>query len=79
MPSKTRELGAQNPELKNSPIAWESDEDIETLRGSQPSEPVCFFNDHEYAHGTIVQSGSVRLRCERGVWVPAGPSATSRT
>ena len=78
MPSKTRELGVQNPELKNSPIAWESDEDIETLRGAQPSEPVCFFNDHEYANGTIVQSGSVRLRCERGVWVPAGPSPAGR-
>ena len=78
MPSKTRELGVQNPELKNSPIAWESDEDIETLRGAQPSEPVCFFNDHEYANGAIVQSGSVRLRCERGVWVPAGPSPAGR-
>ena len=26
------ELGAQDPELKNSPIAWELDEEIETLR-----------------------------------------------
>ena len=34
MPSKTPELGTQSPELKNSPIAWESDEDIETLRSS---------------------------------------------
>ncbi|HUO67461.1 MAG TPA: DUF1496 domain-containing protein [Gammaproteobacteria bacterium] len=78
MPMKIRELGAPNPELKNSPIAWEGDEDIETLRSTLPSEPVCFFNDSEYAHGTIVQSGSVRLRCERGVWVPAGPSAAGR-
>jgi hypothetical protein len=29
MPSNNRELGAQNPELKNSPIARESDEDID--------------------------------------------------
>ena len=79
MPSKTPELGTQSPELKNSPIAWESDADIETLRGSQPSEPVCFFNDREFPHGTIVQSGSVRLRCERGVWVPAGSSAAGRS
>ena len=78
MSSKTRELGAQNPELKNSPIAWESDEDIETLRGSLPSEPVCFFNDREYPNGAVVLSGSDRLRCERGVWIPAGPAA-SRT
>jgi Protein of unknown function (DUF1496) len=78
MPSKPRELGAQNPELKNSPIAWEGDEDTETLRESVPSEPVCFFNDREYAHGAVVVSGSVRLRCERGIWVPAGPSAPGR-
>jgi hypothetical protein len=78
MPNKPRELGAQNPDLKNSPIAWESDEDTETLRESLPSEPVCFFNDHEFASGAIVVSGSTRLRCERGVWVPAGPAPTGR-
>ena len=78
MPNKPRELGAQNPELKNSPIAWEGDEDTETLRESLPSEPICFFNDREYANGAIVVSGSTRLRCERGVWVPAGPAPTGR-
>lgn len=78
MPNKPRELGAQNPELKNSPIAWEGDEETETLRESLPSEPVCFFNDREYANGTIVTSGSTRLRCERGVWIPAGPAPTGR-
>ena len=78
MPNKPRELGTQNPELKNSPIAWEGDEETETLRESLPSEPVCFFNDREYAHGAIVTSGSTRLRCERGVWIPAGPAPTGR-
>ena len=73
-PGKPQELGAQNPELKNSPIAWEGDEDTETLRESLPTEPVCFFNNREYAHGTIVMSDSVRLRCEHGLWVPAAAS-----
>ena len=77
MRTKPRELGAQDPELKNSPIAWEGDEETETLRESLPSEPVCFFNDGEYAHGTIVMSDSVRLRCEHGLWVPAAPSDPS--
>jgi hypothetical protein len=47
------------------------------LRESLPSEPVCFFNNREYAHGTIVISDSVRLRCEHGLWVPAAPSDPS--
>ena len=57
--------------------AWEGDEETETLRESLPSEPICFFNDREYKHGTIVMSDSVRLRCERGLWVPAAPSDPS--
>lgn len=74
MPNQPRELGSQDPELRNSPIAWEGDEETETLRESIPSEPVCFFNDREYAHGTIVQRSAVRLRCDRGLWIPAGPA-----
>jgi hypothetical protein len=66
-------LGNQIPELKNSPIAWEGDEDTEALRETLPSEPVCFFNDREFKHGVIVSGEGVRLRCERGIWVPAGP------
>jgi hypothetical protein len=66
-------LGSQIPELKNSPIAWEGDDDTEALRETLPSEPVCFFNDREFKHGAIVSGEGVRLRCERGVWVPAGP------
>lgn len=79
MKPSTPRLGTQDPERKNSPIAWESDEDIETLREALPDEPICFFNDAEYADGTIVESGSVLLRCERGVWVPAGPGQKSRS
>ena len=74
MKSKPPMVGAQDPELKNSPIAWEGDEETETLRATIPDEPTCFFNDDEYAHGRIVVCENVRLRCERGIWVPADPS-----
>jgi hypothetical protein len=78
MPNTPLQIGTQNPELKNSPIAWEGDEETETLRESLPSEPVCFFNDREYPNGAVVISGSDRLRCERGVWIPTD-SAANRT
>jgi hypothetical protein len=74
MTGKIPNLGAQDPDLRNSPVAWESDEDTETLRASVPGEPVCFFNDRAYAHGTIGKSGTVLLRCDRGLWVPEGPA-----
>lgn len=73
----TKELGAVDPERKTSPVAWEADEDTETLRESVPGDAVCFFNDLQYEHGTVVQSGGVRLRCDRGLWLPAGPADES--
>jgi hypothetical protein len=75
MTSRTEQLGAQDPERKNSPVAWEADEDTETLRESVPDEAVCFFNDLAYRDGTVVQSGSTLLRCDRGVWLPAAAAA----
>jgi uncharacterized protein DUF1496 len=72
MTRRTKQLGAVDPERKTSPVAWESDEDTETLRESVPDEAVCFFNDGAYDHGTVVKSGSVLLRCDHGLWLPAG-------
>ena len=74
MASKTLNLGAPDPERKNSPIAWEMEEDPETLREGVPEEPVCYFNDQAYADATVIKSGAVLLRCDRGVWVPAAAS-----
>jgi hypothetical protein len=68
---KIKDLGAPDPELKNSPVAWEGEEDTETLRASVPAEPECFFNSRAYANGTVVRSGSTLLRCDLGIWVPA--------
>lgn len=78
MTSRTEQLGAQDPERKNSPVAWEADEDTETLRESVPDEAVCFFNDLAYSDGTVVQSGSTLLRCDRGVWLPAGAAENAK-
>jgi hypothetical protein len=77
MTTRTPRLGAPDPERKTSPVAWESDEDTETLRESVPDEAVCFFNDGAYGHGTVIESGSSLLVCDHGIWVPAGPTEES--
>jgi hypothetical protein len=74
MNNSTPNVGSQDPERRNSPVAWESDEDSEVLRQEVAREPVCYFNDTAYSHGTTVRSGTVLLRCDRGLWVPAGSS-----
>lgn len=72
MIQRTPQLGALDPERKNSPVAWEADEDTETLRELVPDEAVCFFNDRAFGHGTVVKSGTELLRCDHGLWLPAG-------
>jgi len=69
-----RDVGAQDPESKNSPVVWESEEDMETLRQAVPLEPFCYFNGERYRDGTVVKSGTILLRCSEGLWVQAGPS-----
>ena len=77
--SKTpQDLGPQDPELKNSPILWECDEETETLRESVPGGAECYFNDDAFSNGAEIRSGDVRLRCDRGLWVPAGPSDATK-
>ena len=73
MDTKPVNVGAQDPELRNSPV-WESDEESEALREEGPGEPVCFFNDKAYSHNTVIQSGTGLFRCDHGIWVPAGSS-----
>jgi len=78
MKQTTQQLGAQDPERKNSPVAWEVEEDTEALRESIPDEAVCFFNDRAYTHGTVVSSGSLLLRCDHGIWLPAGATDNAK-
>lgn len=66
------QVGAPDPELNNSPIAEEADEDYEVLRLEVPGEPVCYFNGMNYPHDQYVCSGSMLLRCDYGIWVTMG-------
>ena len=68
------DVGAPDPELENSPIADDTLEESEDLKQELPGEPVCLFNGTEYPNGTYVLSGTSLLRCDYGIWVPAGPS-----
>jgi hypothetical protein len=72
--SSVPNVGAQDPELENSPIAEEEDEDTDVIRQQVPGEPVCYFNGRKYQHGTYVASGSQLLKCSYGVWVEQGSS-----
>ena len=68
------QVGVQDPELRNSPIALEDDEETDVLRQQVPGEPVCLFNGQAYVNGTFVVSGSRHLKCVHGIWVETGPT-----
>ena len=72
-PTQAPQVGAADPERKNSPIQTDPDQSFELLREQVGDEAAgCYFNDVEYAEGALIMSGSTRLRCERGIWVEAG-------
>jgi len=68
------DVGAPDPELNTSPIAEEGSDDTEVLRLEVPGEPVCYFNDISFATGTYIKSGTSVLKCDYGIWIPAGPA-----
>jgi len=68
------DVGAPDPELNTSPIAEDNSEETEVLRQEVPGEPVCYFNDKSYATGDFVKSGTSVLKCDYGIWIPAGPA-----
>ena len=68
------DVGAPDPELKSSPIAEEGDENTEALRSEIPGEPVCYFNDKSFDNGRYIKSGTSILKCDYGIWIPAGPA-----
>ena len=64
------QLGAPDPELKNSPII---DEDEQVSLDFELETGVCYFNGVAYPLGEYVLSGEEVLRCtDRGVWVRSG-------
>ena len=66
------QVGDQDPEQKNSPIAAETEEETQLLRQEIPADAFCYFNGEAFQQDTLVQSGSLMLKCDRGIWVPVG-------
>lgn len=77
-PRSLPQVGAPDPELRNSPIAVEDDIDTDVVLQLAPGEPVCWFNGAQYRNGEFVASGSQVFRCRYGVWIDNG-SADSRS
>ncbi|HFC53461.1 MAG TPA: hypothetical protein ENJ43_03405 [Gammaproteobacteria bacterium] len=69
---QVQQVGAPDPELKNSPIADEASDEFEVLRQELPGEPGCYFNSRSYPNGSYVCSGGTLLRCDYGIWVRQG-------
>jgi hypothetical protein len=73
IPRVPPQLGAADPERRNSPLETDPAEVFELLREQVGDEAgCCYFNDVRYANGDEVLSGSTRLRCEQGIWVEVG-------
>ena len=68
------QLGAPDPERKNSPIIDESEYDEhEASPDLEIEEGVCYFNDEAFEIGQVVMSGSEVLQCsDKGVWLRKG-------
>lgn len=68
------QVGAPDPELKNSPVVDHSEyDDRNGLSDVELEAGVCYFNGETFAIGDAVRSGSDVLECApRGVWVRKG-------
>lgn len=69
-----KDVGAPDPELNTSPIAEENNKATEGLRQEVPGEPVCYFNNKSFKTGDYIKSGASILKCDYGIWIPAGSS-----
>jgi hypothetical protein len=71
---RLQQVGAPNPDLRNSPIVDESEYGEQAgSRDLELQEGVCYFNGNAYTIGARVQSGSELLQCtEDGVWTRIG-------
>lgn len=66
------QVGAQDEELKNSPISEEADDEREVLKQEVPGELVCYFNNQSFSNGNYVCSGNALLRCDYGIRARVG-------
>lgn len=66
------EVGAPDPELRNSPVFDDTAQDSSTYEFDVESS-LCYFNDLGYRIGDYICSGAELLHCEeRGIWVRKG-------
>ncbi len=63
------DLGAPIPELKNSPIFLNIEDERELIETEIPEERICYFNGESYPHGTYIKSSTTVLKCDRGAWI----------
>ncbi len=64
------QVGAADPERRNSPVQSDPEQSFELLREQVGDEASgCYFNDLLYVEGEHVASGSTLLRCDHGVWL----------
>jgi hypothetical protein len=68
------QVGAPDPELKNSPIVDHSEyDDRDGMSDVELESGACHFNGEAFDIGDCVRSGSDVLECApRGVWVRKG-------
>ena len=74
MKEKLPQVGAPDPELKNSPIVDHSEyDDRDGMADVELEAGAFYFNGEAFAIGDYVRSGSDVLECApRGVWVRKG-------
>lgn len=65
-------VGAPDPELNNSPIVEDTDEEFESMMQTLGEMAMCHFNNKVYPHETYVCSGDELLFCQHGIWLRAG-------
>jgi hypothetical protein len=72
------QVGAADPERRNSPIQTDPEQSFELIREQVGDEAAgCYFNDVRFGEGALVASGSTHLRCEHGIWVEIGGRAAT--
>lgn len=71
-PLNVKQVGSPDPELKNSPVVMEGDEEREFIRQEVPGEPECYFNNLSYPNDSYVCSSNQLLHCDYGIWLQTG-------
>ncbi len=66
------QVGAPDPEKRNSPILEETAEDFAEIMQQAGEDAVCYFDGVAYQDGGYVCSGDELLHCRCGSWIREG-------